>query len=1030
MVDIETAQAFDPKTGEKISGDQATIQGLAKQGKAGFQKGTTVDVLDPSGRETKIEAEDASAALDQGYTLPSEGLLQKNAVQKKYGGTGGEILAGAAGAARGLSLGLSDLALTKSGLVSPDTLQGLKDANPDASTAGDVAGSVLPAVLTGGGSVAAEGGAAATRGGLAAMAGDALAYTPAGLVGKAGAGITKGVGGMLGSEAAQGMASKIVRGAASHAVGSAVEGAAFGAGGQLSEAALGDPEKVADHAIANIGFAGLLGFGLGGALGAVSGGIESIAGKKLSQQAVDEGAKAQIAESAAAASEKYKAPQSLQGVMDKVEDAKYSGAGGNEVPSRQTLMDATDTIGDLSYPPHEIQLEAMSDKKSYDIYKTALESQTQEGQALQSYEGLQKQEGVAKLNSTVENLAPGRRVTADPYQGGQEIVEAFSDHSDALKKAEKGLFEKFDEVAPNLKVDPLSILPKLSDAIPQADSILKVNAEGTVELAPYSPKTGISKTVYDALADVHEAMKDGNLSIAELRNVRNTLSDRVNMLNPKDAAPIGKLKKSLMDYIEEKAQTVIPDIQVRQGFKNYAVASQNLENMEKVFGGSFSDRASLLKQVKPEQVGDKVFRNSATVSLARETLPSGQFDKLLANYMAEQVAKFTDKGTFSSQRFASWMKSNSTELQLAFKGKEGALARFKALGDYMRILPDAPSINPSGTAKTSAILDMVHKLGGAVTNPAGTALSMGGGFLSSFKKGIQDKIALGEADAILARKAGAEAKASQFQTYKKLEDASAQISKRVKDGVQNFIQGKYVSSSGTIVPASVNMLSNDSSEHKGKSKSEYAFSPESVLKATSSPQSLIDNITQKVAGISKTAPNVSDVMIHRAVVGMQFLASKAPQNPYIGNTIDGHLIPWKPSDAATAKYMRYARGVQHPMSIIDDLEKGTLTKETVEAVQTVYPTLYSQVVTNLIQEMGNANKPIPYKNKVQVGVLFRSPTDASLRPGFVAQMQNNHLQAQLQDAHNNNASQTGMSASKISRSDGAMTDTQKLLTRG
>lgn len=192
-------------------------------------------------------------ASDSGIQFTPEASFEPQ-VDEKYGGASGEIKAALAGAARGATFGLSDLALTKTGLVDPETLEGLKQANPTASTLGEVGGTVGSFLIPGGGAVGA---------------------------------VSK-LAGAAGKKVAGQIASKALSNIAAKTVGSAIEGAVFGAGNVVSEYALGDPDLTAQKAAAQIGLGGIL----GGALGTALGGAElakpyaNLAAKKFKDGAV------------------------------------------------------------------------------------------------------------------------------------------------------------------------------------------------------------------------------------------------------------------------------------------------------------------------------------------------------------------------------------------------------------------------------------------------------------------------------------------------------------------------------------------------------------------------------------------------------------------------------------------------------------------------------------------------------------------------------------------------------------------------
>ncbi len=153
--------------------------------------------------------------------------------EDKFGGTTGEIKAGLAGAARGATFGLSDQALTKSGLVKPETLKGLQETNPISSFTGEMAGMIAPAFL-------------GDEAGLANLPGTVsrLGRVAEGSAGLAGAG-------------------KV----AAKAIGYGTEGAAYGLGQSVSENALGDYDLVSEKTLANIGLSAAFMGGIGGLVG-------------------------------------------------------------------------------------------------------------------------------------------------------------------------------------------------------------------------------------------------------------------------------------------------------------------------------------------------------------------------------------------------------------------------------------------------------------------------------------------------------------------------------------------------------------------------------------------------------------------------------------------------------------------------------------------------------------------------------------------------------------------------------------------
>lgn len=172
--------------------------------------------------------------IDQSGQLPTGFELDEN----KYGSAGGQLASAALGLASGATLGLSNVALTKSGLMKPETLKGYQEENPIAYGTGEI-GSVL-------------------------VPGGAL-----GLIGKAGKATYGGIKALNAIKEASEL-SKLSRGLidiGAHAAGSAVEGAAYaGVANTMNEYALGDPSLNGEKIMSHFGQGALYGGLFGAAL--------------------------------------------------------------------------------------------------------------------------------------------------------------------------------------------------------------------------------------------------------------------------------------------------------------------------------------------------------------------------------------------------------------------------------------------------------------------------------------------------------------------------------------------------------------------------------------------------------------------------------------------------------------------------------------------------------------------------------------------------------------------------------------------
>lgn len=226
-------------------------------------------LVNPQGDLVTVPEEQASYALRQGFKAPSDADLAEESKREKYGqGLGTELRAGAEGAARGLTFGLSDYALQALG-ADKEGLAERKARNPLSAMGGETLG-VGAGLLASGGLGGALG--AGVRG--ASAAGEL-----------AGQGVARGLG-ALGLGGAEGLAGRALAAGAEKGIAGATEGALYGAGQGISETALGDPTDAAQTILAHAGMGAILGGGLGAATG-VLGGVGKAALESLRADGTD-----------------------------------------------------------------------------------------------------------------------------------------------------------------------------------------------------------------------------------------------------------------------------------------------------------------------------------------------------------------------------------------------------------------------------------------------------------------------------------------------------------------------------------------------------------------------------------------------------------------------------------------------------------------------------------------------------------------------------------------------------------------------
>lgn len=243
-----TGQTLEVDAGEAQAGVAAGRYRLAEN---------RVRVVAGNNRSGTVDAANFAAAAGEGWRLASEQDAQAATLRRDASGVGGTIRGGVEAAARGASLGASDLVQAAFG-ADTKGIQARKDALGDVGTALEVGGAIAATVGTAGLGGAAQG---VARGGLAARGLAGVARTvsaPSRMVAELG-GLAEAR--ILGGAAEATLGRRVV----ASATGEAIDGALGGLGGAVSEAVIADKEVSAEAILGGALAGAAFGGGLGGA---------------------------------------------------------------------------------------------------------------------------------------------------------------------------------------------------------------------------------------------------------------------------------------------------------------------------------------------------------------------------------------------------------------------------------------------------------------------------------------------------------------------------------------------------------------------------------------------------------------------------------------------------------------------------------------------------------------------------------------------------------------------------------------------
>jgi hypothetical protein len=966
---------------ETVPWDQA--HAALVSGTHNLQAGQLVNVVNPDGHLVSLPAEQIPEAIQSGgYTISGQAPITEYNNQQKYGeGLGPEAAAGAAAAARMASFGISDQLMTRTGAVEPNTLKQLSQRNPLSDFVGSVGGVFTPGSLVG---VAGKVGTAITKAALPTTTN-----------------IASHIVASLGMPETSSIVAKIIKGAGevgAKTLGSSVEATAYGLGNLVSENALGNADINAENILHNVGYSALFGGALGATLGTV-GAIKGAFGKGAAEAATKDA----LIENAALAptSPLIKAPQSMEEIKALIQNAAKEGLT-TELTPQSRILEINDILaGESKYPAHQLQIQSLSSPAARDIYKTLLENASSEdGKLLNELESVQKVEGTKNLLPRfIQKIAPDSTLTSDPVIGGQDAIDAFTTNYKTEQAELKPAFEQFDKKAVDLSADPTAVLGAVDKAIPQASKYIIKDPEG-YGISKYEKTMPFSKDAHEAIQSLLDALnKPEGATIADLRSLRETMRDNINFMTaPRVSQQISGLRKSIMDIIQDEVgkststeaveglnhplKTPLSD--PRELFKRWAQNEESRATMESILGGSIDTQFRPFSQIiKTEETLNRIFGNTVSVKVAKDLLGT-DFDRVAANYISQKVGEATDiaKNGFSSNKFATFLKQKAPELNEALVQHPEELNKIRATIDKMRILPDSPSINPSGTAKT--LMERLQQLTGYLGKDG--LLAIPGKLMHSVSEAYGEAQKHSELNRILSGN-------SQMGTEEQLANKTRQYGafikiERMQQATTNAINkgaGALFKSGEAIIPVAIPKLI----PHE-KQLDSYKKTASHLKDMASDPTRFSDALAEATKSLNDVAPNINGSLNLAAVRATQFLQSKLPtQNP--SSTL---TKPYEPSRSELAKFNRSLEIVEHPLNALKQLKDGTLTSETLEALHTVYPKLINQMQQAVMDNLNEKNvAKMTYQHKLMVSAFLGHDLTNSLSQPSI-------MSAQIQSAPN------------------------------
>lgn len=931
--------------------------------------------------------------------------------EDRYGGLMGGAKAFGAGIARGATFGGSDVALTKTGLVAPETLKGLQNTNPAASFAGEMTGTIAPALV-----------------------GDeaSLANLP-GLVTRGGRAVEAAIG----------------KGAIAKGAGFAAEGAAYGLGQSISENALGDHDLVSEKTLANIGLSAGLTGGFGALVGKVSPLIsdtssaeEKLAASKLGPEVPGE-----------TASDKLSLMRALAKQKDNASEIRDAGnlIGAPVLPGQTSaskfVQDATSAMSKAPTIPGVTTQQAL--QKGFDAVDGVIKD------SLGTSEHLSPYDAGALIKEQVQNTVDRiYQPIKEAYGENSELGKNISLPDEARIKVYDNLVKQsqdFGSVGSNggKLIREFAEKALAQDNVNQLDQLISEIGEqqrGFYKNGQHHESQALGQVV-ETLRDFQDKQiakqeasipnlrgaklssleEDGSISLKH-KDVNATghfmHPDDLPKISP-EVASLGYLRPFHIDSVETKAAkqgeglgssalfkleqeatkkgadgftlNVKPedlskaDDVVRFNEKNgYSVLSRNENGV--VMHKPLGTPSEALESAKAEDIINKrqetrrqykEFKETlndlaSDQRLGKKNLTHGAVENVLDSIPNEKVLdKMFDPK--NADGLARLQKNFPEVFHIMIEQKksqilQGAMVDGKVnIGKVMRAIYDEKKLS-SKVREMMFPPEVLERLNASKTwmeslpkdiNPSGTSQAEAYKEFLTHPLSAAGKNFMGYVTNKLIEKfASSPEEAAKVTTIINTERAAKKTMDRVQDGIKSLFD-----KNARPVTAKIFSKISSASDYKEKTKD--------IKKIANNPQAMSDAIDKSVNGFYDHAPNISSGLQQAMVRGTQFLNSKIPTHE-IG------LFEKEPEMSASeiAQFKNYYDTVHDPISALDQVKNGTIIPDTVEALSAVFPRLYDEMKQEMLAAMTSIKDPdtIPYSTRQAVSFFLGEPIDKSLSP--------------------------------------------------
>lgn len=229
-----------------------------------------------------------------------------------------------------------------------------------------------------------------------------------------------------------------------------------------------------------------------------------------------------------------------------------------------------------------------------------------------------------------------------------------------------------------------------------------------------------------------------------------------------------------------------------------------------------------------------------------------------------------------------------------------------------------------------------------------------------------------------------------------VERATARTGTDISGSIRRFLRsGSEATSAGARVAARAGTAATAAARSED-SQRRYIARSRRIERDLADPAAASERLAAATRELERAAPSVAAEVHAAAARGQQHLAETLPQGRRLAGQLFGARTQPQPSPEQMRAWMRRADVVDDPLTVLDSLRRGTISREEVETLRAVYPALHARIVEEATRQIMDAGAPLSYQDRIRIGILLGITSDPSLDPETLATLQATYQQTSEQ----------------------------------